>query len=52
MMRRVGRALLAVVHDREVQRAGRSLALLALVRLLLALGASVEVVRVVESLLS
>lgn len=50
LSKKVGRALLAVVHDPAVGRAAKSAALLALVRLAIALGASAELVQLLEKL--
>lgn len=51
VLRRLGRAALSVVHDREVQRAGKSLAALVVVRVLIALGAAPTFVQLVRELL-
>ena len=51
LLRRVGRAVVAVVHDKDVQRAGKSLGALVLVRLLIAAGAAPTVVSLVQLVL-
>lgn len=50
LLQRVVRALSVVIHDTEVQRSGKSFALLIGVRLALALGASVVYVDMFKSL--
>lgn len=48
VMRRVGRALRAVIHDPEVQRGARGLAVLVIIRLALAVGASAQLVEMLR----
>ena len=50
VLHKAGRGLVAVVHDKNVQREGKKLAVLVVVRLLLAAGASVEVAQLVQKL--
>jgi hypothetical protein len=50
ILSRLGRALRVVAHDPEVERAGKGLAVIILVRLMLALGASAQLVEIVRSL--
>lgn len=47
---RVGKAVVAVIHDPAVQRAAKHAAVLALARLLLAAGASAELVQLIQKL--
>lgn len=49
--RKAGAALLVVIHDKQVQREGRKALALAVVRGLIALGASAQVVELVHRLL-
>lgn len=49
-LKKLGKALLLVVHDPEVQRSGKALFLLALVRLLVIFGASPEILDLLKQL--
>lgn len=48
LLRRAAHVVRVVIHDPEVQRSGKALMLLAGIRLALALGASVQLVELVE----
>ncbi len=51
ILRRAVRVVAVVIHDPEVERGAKSLALLVAVRVALALGASAQVVEIVRQLL-
>lgn len=48
--KKAGRAVLVVIHDPDVQRTGKSFAVLIAVRLAVALGASAQLVELIQRL--
>lgn len=50
VLKALGRGLRAVIDDREIQRHGKKLAVLVLIRLLIAAGASAQAIEIIQKL--